>query len=51
MVSENGELVPHEALYKSLSEDGNPRLTTFLGVAHALGVTLSGHISREGPKI
>lgn len=33
-----------EALYKSLSEDGDPRLTTLLGVARALGVTLTAHI-------
>ncbi len=33
-----------EALYKSLSEDGDPRLTTLLGEMRALGVTLSPHI-------
>ena len=37
--------VTREALYKSLSEDGDPRLTTLLGVARALGLTLSAHIS------
>jgi len=36
--------VTREALYKSLSEEGDPRLTTLLGVARALGVTLSAHI-------
>ena len=36
--------VTREALYKSLSEDGDPRLTTLLGVARALGVTLKAHI-------
>jgi probable addiction module antidote protein len=36
--------VTREALYKSLSEDGDPRLTTLLGVARALGVTLTAHI-------
>lgn len=37
--------VTREALYKSLSEEGDPRLTTLLGVARALGVTLSARIS------
>jgi probable addiction module antidote protein len=36
--------VTREALYKSLSEDGDPRLTTLMGVMRALGVTLSAHI-------
>ncbi|MBF0562214.1 MAG: putative addiction module antidote protein [Alphaproteobacteria bacterium] len=36
--------VTREALYKSLSEDGDPRLTTLLGVMRALGVTLSAQI-------
>jgi probable addiction module antidote protein len=36
--------VTREALYKSLSEDGDPRLTTLLGVARALGVRLSAYI-------
>ncbi|HTW70501.1 MAG TPA: addiction module antidote protein [Acetobacteraceae bacterium] len=36
--------VTREALYKALSEEGDPRLTTVLGVARALGVTLSAHI-------
>jgi len=36
--------VTREALYKSLSEDGDPRLTTLLGVARALGVTLTAHL-------
>jgi len=36
--------VTREALYKSLSEDGDPRLTTLLGVARALGVRLSARI-------
>ena len=36
--------VTREALYKALSEDGDPRLTTLLGVARALGVTLSAHV-------
>jgi len=37
--------VTREALYKSLSEDGDPRLTTLLGVARALGLTLSAHLA------
>jgi probable addiction module antidote protein len=36
--------VTREALYKSLSEEGDPRLTTLLGVMRALGVTLSAQI-------
>jgi probable addiction module antidote protein len=38
--------VTREALYKALSEAGNPRLTTVLGVARALGVTLSARIKQ-----
>lgn len=30
-----------EALYKSLSADGNPRLTTLIGVLKAMGLRLS----------
>ena len=30
--------VTREALYKALSETGDPRLTTFLGVLNALGL-------------
>jgi probable addiction module antidote protein len=33
--------VTREALYKALSEEGDPRLSTLLGVTRALGVTLS----------
>ena len=36
--------VTREALYKALSEDGDPRLTTLLSVTRALGVTLSAHV-------
>lgn len=32
--------VTREALYKSLSDEGDPRLTTLLGVARALGFQL-----------
>lgn len=37
--------VSREALYKALSENGDPRLTTLLGVVRALGVTLTAHIA------
>ena len=33
--------VTREALYKALSDEGDPRLSTLLGVAKALGVTLT----------
>ena len=36
--------VTREALYKALSQHGDPRLTTLLGVARALGVTLMARI-------
>ncbi len=36
--------VTRDALYKSLSEEGDPRLTTLLGVLAALGVTLHAEI-------
>lgn len=36
--------VTREALCKSLSEEGDPRLTTLLGVLAALGVTLHAKI-------
>jgi probable addiction module antidote protein len=36
--------VTREALYKALSENGDPRLTTLLGVARALGVRLTAHV-------
>jgi probable addiction module antidote protein len=36
--------VTREALYKSLSDEGDPRLTTLLGVIRALGVTLSASV-------
>jgi probable addiction module antidote protein len=32
--------VTREALYKALSEDGDPKLSTLLGVTRALGVKL-----------
>lgn len=33
--------VTREALYKALSRDGDPRLTTLLGVIRSLGLTLT----------
>ena len=39
--------VTREALYKSLSQEGDPRLTTLLGVARALGVTLTARIDQD----
>jgi probable addiction module antidote protein len=38
-----GAGITREALYKSLSEDGDPRLSTLLGVMRALGFTLTVH--------
>jgi probable addiction module antidote protein len=35
--------VTREALYKSLSADGDPRLSTLLGVMKALNLTMSIH--------
>jgi probable addiction module antidote protein len=41
--------VTREALYKTLSSDGDPRLSTLLGVAKALGVKLTATpIARRG---
>jgi probable addiction module antidote protein len=37
-----------EALYKSLSEDGDPQLTTLLGVTRALEITLSVQVAPAG---
>jgi probable addiction module antidote protein len=37
--------VSREALYRSLSENGDPRLTTLLRVMRALGVTLTARIA------
>ena len=34
-----------ESLYTALSEAGNPRLTTFLKVVHALGIDLKAQAS------
>jgi len=40
--------ITREALYRSLSEDGDPRLTTLLGVMRALGVRLTAEVERVG---
>ena len=39
--------VTREALYRSLSQDGDPRLSTVLGVLKALGSTLSVPLVRK----
>lgn len=36
--------VTREALYKALSEDGDPRLSTLLGVIKALGVKIKADL-------
>jgi probable addiction module antidote protein len=38
-----GAGVTREALYKTLSPDGDPKLTTLLGVLKALGFKLAAH--------
>ena len=38
--------ITREALYKSLSTKGDPRLTTLLGVTKALGIRLSMDLSK-----
>ncbi len=40
--------VTREALYKALSDDGDPKLSTLLGVAKALGVKLSATPRTDG---
>ena len=37
----SGAGITREALYKSLSASGDPRLTTLLGVTKALGIKIS----------
>ena len=37
--------VTREALYRSLSDEGDPRLTTVMGVARALGVTFTATLA------
>jgi probable addiction module antidote protein len=39
--------VTREGLYKALSTDGDPRLTTFLGVIKSLGLRLSVKPAQE----
>jgi probable addiction module antidote protein len=41
--------VTREALYKSLSASGDPRLTTLLGVTRALGIKLSMDLEKPSP--
>ena len=40
--------VTRDALYKSLTEHGDPRLSTFLGVMKAMGLRLSAAPMRTG---
>jgi len=40
--------ITREALYRSLSEDGDPRLTTLLGVLRALGMRLTAEQGAAG---
>ncbi|MFZ1773866.1 MAG: addiction module antidote protein [Rhizobiaceae bacterium] len=35
--------VTREALYKALTAEGDPKLSTFLGVLRALGIRLTAH--------
>ena len=42
--------VTREALYKALSEKGDPKLSTLLGVMRALGVQLSAKASENHAK-
>ncbi|MNY80378.1 hypothetical protein D3C86_2213880 [compost metagenome] len=39
--------ITREGLYKALSEKGDPRLSTLLGVMRALGLQLSARASNE----
>ncbi len=41
--------VTREALYKSLSSSGDPRLTTLLGVTKALGIELTMTLAKPRP--
>ena len=41
-----GAGVTREALYKTLSTDGDPKLTTLLGVIKSLGFKLSAHTAQ-----
>lgn len=36
-----------EAIYRALSEEGNPQLNTLLAMLHASGLTLSINVSRK----
>jgi len=39
--------ITREALYTSLSEEGDPRLTTLLGVSKALGIRLNLEVEKR----
>lgn len=42
--------VTREALYKALREDGDPKLSTLLGVCNALGISLSATCAEDAEK-
>ena len=42
--------VTREALYKSLSASGDPRLTTLIGVTRALGIKVKMTLAKAPPK-
>ncbi|MGD9922937.1 MAG: addiction module antidote protein [Pseudorhodoplanes sp.] len=42
--------VTREALYKALSEDGDPKLSTLLGLTKALGVKLKAAPAKARPR-
>ncbi len=42
-----GAGVTREALYKALSEKGDPKLSTLLGVTRALGIRLTGTLTNQ----
>lgn len=44
-----GAGVTREALYRTLSQDGDPRLSTLLGVVRTLGFTLAVRPASEAP--
>jgi probable addiction module antidote protein len=41
--------ITREALYKTLSARGDPRLTTLLGITKALGIKLSMKLDKPAP--
>src|SRR3990167_4053011 len=39
--------IAREAMYRALSEEGNPQLDTLLGILHASGLTLSINVRKK----